>query len=82
MYPFDEDPHWIASRRPVGQASGLILRIGTGRDIGRPTHFSAALLARTGGHQEFAQRATTPSTTSWAMAQRVAAARLETPIFV
>jgi hypothetical protein len=49
-----------------------ILRIRVRRGIGRATYFAVVRV----------QGVTMPSTTSWATAQRVAAARLDTPILV
>ena len=66
---------WIAADPPpVGRSAGVevIVRKGRGRGIGRPTYFRSR--SRSGGQ---------PATTTWCFtAHRVAAARLETPIFV
>src|SRR5256714_12365007 len=59
---------WFGGRRDI-------LRPGPGRGIGRPTHFRGAW-----GRSR--QPATRSSTTFCLTAQRVAAARLETPILV
>jgi hypothetical protein len=71
VFPFGMDH---GGSRTAGRSVGVgvILRIDAGSGIGRPTYFGRPVPLRLA-------RA---STTSWATAQRVAAARLETPILV